>query len=174
MTSIKINSVTEYEFEEMYAVINDAATAYKGVIPDDCYHDPYMSREELQAELNDGVIFTGFHEGNQLLGVMGIQDKGKVNLIRHSYVRTDSQKLGIGGLLLDTLCANATKPILIGTWKDAVWAIRFYEKHAFSLVADTDQKNELLRRFWTIPERQVETSVVLVGNDTPIQELFPL
>lgn len=156
-----IKPVPADDFESMYEIINDAAAAYKNVIPADRWHEPYMPREELRAEIADGVEFSGYYVDGELVGVMGIQDKGEVTLIRYAYVRTSSRRGGIGGKLLEHLCASGTKPILIGTWADAVWAVRFYEKHGFRPVADVTRKNKLLRRFWNIPDRQVETSVVL-------------
>lgn len=146
--------------EEIYQIINDAAQAYRGVIPDDRYHDPYMSIEELNHEMNDGVVFWGVEENNKLFGVMGIQDKIDVSLIRHAYVRTTQRKSGIGTKLLSHLMASTSKPILIGTWDSAEWAIRFYVKNGFRLVSPSE-KNKLLSIYWNVPERQIETSVVL-------------
>ncbi len=148
------------DFEEIYQIINDAARAYKGVIPDDRWHDPYMARTELRHQIDDGVRFFCYSEDDRILGVMGVQDKNEVCLIRHAYVRTDSRNKGIGSKLLKELTNNSTKPMLIGTWKDATWAISFYVKNGFRVV--TQQETEfLLRKYWSIPERQVETSVVL-------------
>lgn len=149
------------DFEEIFEIVNDAASAYKGVIPADRWHEPYMPREELRSEIADGVKFLGYYVNGLLVGVMGIQDRGEVWLIRHAYVRTACRNCGIGGRLLAELHAKAGKPMLIGTWADAVWAIRFYEKNGFRLVPDREVKNSLLRRFWKISARQVETSVVL-------------
>jgi GNAT superfamily N-acetyltransferase len=151
------------EFEQIWSIVNDGAQAYKGVIPADCWTEPYMSREELQHELDAGVVFWGYEEGDigGLLGVMGLQQVGDVTLIRHAYVRGSSQKHGIGGQLLSHLRTLTESPILIGTWEDATWAIRFYEKHGFQVVS-SDEKALLLRKYWTISERQIETSVVLV------------
>ncbi len=157
----KIEIVSNNEFELLYNIINDAAQAYRGVIPPDRWHDPYMSVDELRFEINDGVVFYGFYLEGSLKGVMGIQDKGEVCLIRHSYILTEYQKSGFGGYLMEYLHTQSDKPMLIGTWSAADWAIHFYQKHGFRLVENTAHKNELLRRFWTIPERQVETSVVL-------------
>jgi GNAT superfamily N-acetyltransferase len=151
------------DFDEIYTVINDAAIAYKGVIPADRWHEPYMSKEELRTQINEGVRFTCYVDNTEVIGVMGIQDKGEVELIRHAYVRTNHRSKGIGGLLLHELINGTTKPILIGTWKAAGWAIRFYEKHGFRLVAEAE-KNRLLKKYWSIPDRQVETSVVLVDE----------
>jgi len=151
------------DFEAIFSIINDAAEAYNGVIPEDCWKIPYMSREEIQHEIDDGVVFWGYEEANKLIGVMGIQDVQDITLIRHAYVRTAHRNQGIGGKLLAELHRKATAPILIGTWADAFWAIRFYEKHGFRLVS-TEEKNLLLGKYWSIPKRQVETSVVLVDK----------
>jgi N-acetylglutamate synthase-like GNAT family acetyltransferase len=158
-----IRKGTDEDFNDIYAIINDAAIAYKGVIPPDRWHEPYMTKEELKAEIEDGVQFSCYVDDQEILGVMGIQDKGDVKLIRHAYVRTKQRQKGIGTVLLQELINNSTKPILIGTWKAADWAIRFYEKHGFCLVGE-EEKNRLLKKYWTIPERQVETSVVLVDG----------
>lgn len=151
------------DFEEIFQVINDAATAYKGVIPPDRWHEPYMSKEELRAQIEDGVRFSCYVDGDQIVGVMGAQDKTDVDLIRHAYVRTKQRNKGIGALLLRELIKDSTKPILIGTWKAADWAIGFYEKHGFRLVEE-EEKNRLLKKYWSIPDRQVETSVVVVDE----------
>ena len=144
----------------MFSIINDAARAYQGVIPADRWHEPYMSLEELQAEIGRGISFSGCDSDGELVGVMGIQDRGDVTLIRHAYVRTDQRRKGIGEALLKELRATTSKPILIGTWTAASWAIRFYEKNGFRLLPRPEIER-LLRRYWTIPERQIETSVVL-------------
>ena len=151
---------TEKDFDAIYEIINDAAVAYKGVIPSDRWHEPYMPTDELREQILDGVIFYCYVDGGEIIGVMGIQDKGDVNLIRHAYVRTAYRNKGIGGKLLRHLTQQDDKPILIGTWKAAVWAIAFYEKHGFTQVSE-EEKNRLLKIFWKIPSRQVETSVVL-------------
>jgi N-acetylglutamate synthase-like GNAT family acetyltransferase len=151
------------DFETISEIINDAAQAYKGVIPADRWHEPYMLLEELSKEIEDGVIFWGLEQDGQLIGVMGIQDKGEVVLIRHAYVWTRAQKLGVGTRLLRHLESLTEKPILIGTWAAASWAISFYEKNGYILVSD-EEKNRLLRKYWSIPERQVETSVVLANQ----------
>ncbi len=158
-----IRKGTDEDFEEIFAIINDAAIAYKGVIPPDRWHEPYMTKEELQAQIEEGVRFSCYVDNNELIGVMGIQDKADVELIRHAYVRTKRRNKGIGTLLLQELIKDAKKPILIGTWKAANWAIRFYEKHGFRLVEE-EEKNRLLKKYWAIPDRQVETSVVLVDE----------
>jgi GNAT superfamily N-acetyltransferase len=147
----------------MHAIINDSARAYKGHIPEDCYHQPYMPKDELMSEIADGVVFYGYEDGSLLVAVMGIQDKGPVILIRHAYTRTEKRGQGIGSELLEYLLETATKPVLVGTWRDAEWAIRFYEKHGFRL-ASMEQKDRLLREHWSISQRQIETSVVLVNE----------
>jgi N-acetylglutamate synthase-like GNAT family acetyltransferase len=155
-----IRKATEKNFEAIYSVINDAAIAYKGIIPADRWHEPYMPKEELKTQIEDGVRFSCYTEEDKIIGVMGIQDKKEVYLIRHAYVTTSQRKKGIGTLLLQNLIRDSKKPILIGTWKAAQWAIHFYEKHGFSLVSE-EEKNILLRKYWKIPSRQIETSVVL-------------
>lgn len=157
-----IRRCKESVFNTIFEIINDAAQAYKGVIPEDCWNEPYMPFEELMNEIEDGVVFWGLERDGQLLGVMGIQDKDDVTLIRHSYVRTQAQKMGIGAKLLQHLENMTEKPVLIGTWAASLWAISFYEKNGYTLVSE-EEKNRLLRNYWSIPERQVETSVVL-GN----------
>ena len=158
-----IRECTESDFQTIFEIINDAAQAYKGIILYDGWHDPYMSFEELRKEIESGVVFWGLEHDEQLLGVMGIQDKGEVTLIRHAYVRTQAQKLGIGTKLLQYLESLTKKPILIGTWAAASWAISFYEKNEYTLVSE-EEKCCLLRKYWSIPQRQVETSVVLANQ----------
>jgi GNAT superfamily N-acetyltransferase len=149
------------DFEYILNVVNDATEAYKGVIPQDRWREPYMSAEELRQEVEDGVEFYGWTENNVLVGVMGTQPVGDVTLIRHAYVVTNRQRKGIGEKLLNHLMRLArTSTVLVGTWEAAQWAVRFYEKHGFRLVS-TQEKNRLLRKYWRIPDRQVETSVVL-------------
>jgi GNAT superfamily N-acetyltransferase len=155
-----IRRCDQRDFDLIWAIINDGAIAYKGVIPSDCWTQPYMSREELLHERDAGVVFWGFEDSGMLQGVMGIQRVKDVTLIRHAYVRASSQKRGIGSQLLTHLLDLAETPVLIGTWADAVWAIRFYEKHGFQVMSP-QEKEHLLRRYWNIPERQAETSVVL-------------
>jgi GNAT superfamily N-acetyltransferase len=155
-----IRKCTEKDVEAIFDIVNDAAMAYKGVIPSDCWHEPYMPMKQLLWEIGDGVCFWGLEENERLIGVMGIQDKGEVTLIRHAYVRTEKRNHGIGTQLMRHLEPMSEKPILIGTWADAAWAVRFYQKNGYTLLP-TDEKNRLLRKFWTISERQVETSVVL-------------
>lgn len=156
-----LRPVSADETEDILEIINDAAMAYKGVIPDDRWHEPYMSMTELRQQIRDGVVFHGYVVNGLAVGVMGIQDKGEVSLIRHAYVRSACRNLGIGGKLLEHVAATTAKPLLVGTWAKATWAISFYQKHGFKLVEDGNRKNDLLRRYWSIPERQVETSVVL-------------
>ena len=156
-----IRRCDDRDFDTVWAIINDGAQAYKGIIPADRWTEPYMSREKLQHEIDEGIVFWGYEEVGNLTGVMGIQPVRDVTLIRHAYVRTTSQKQGIGAKLLLHLLELAEGPVLIGTWADAVWAIRFYQRHGFQVVSP-QQKNRLLKKYWNIPERQVETSVVLV------------
>ena len=145
----------------IYEIINDAAQAYKGVIPADRWHEPYMPMDELESEIAKGVRFYGWRLDGRLVGVMGIQDVKDVTLIRHAYVRSAQRRHGIGQALLDHLKGMASRPLLIGTWKAATWAIGFYEKNGFGVVNE-EEKNRLLRKYWSIPQRQVEESVVLV------------
>lgn len=149
------------EFDSILSVVNDAAEAYRGVIPEDRWKEPYMSAEELRNEIESGVEFYGWIENNVLVAVMGIQLVNDVTLIRHSYVLTSRQRRGIGKNLLNYLISLArTSEILVGTWEAAYWAISFYEKHGFRLMP-SEEKNRLLRKYWNITERQIETSVVL-------------
>jgi len=142
-------------------VVNDAAEAYKGIIPEDRWKEPYMSDEELRGEIESGVEFYGWVEDDVLVAVMGIQLVNDVTLVRHAYVLTNRQRRGIGEKLFNHLTSLArTSEVLVGTWEAAYWAIRFYEKHGFKLVS-REEKDRLLRKYWDIPERQVETSVVL-------------
>jgi len=156
------------DFESLYEIVNDAAQAYKGIIPADRWHEPYMPREELEHEIVAGVRFWGYEENGKLVGVMGIQDVQDVTLIRHAYVRTAQRRKGIGGKLLSHLLTLAERRILIGTWAAATWAVRFYKKHGFRLVSEKE-KNRLLKKYWSIPERQVETSVVLAETTTNLE-----
>ena len=158
-----IRQCQQQDVDAITEIINDSARAYKGHIPDDRYHEPYMPVDQLLAEIADGVVFYGFEDGGRLVAVMGFQDKGPVTLIRHAYTRTEERGRGIGSSLLAHLLGMITNPVLIGTWRDAEWAIRFYEKHGFRLVS-REEKERLLREYWSIPERQVETSVVLASE----------
>ena len=156
-----IRKLSSSDFDSILRIINNAAQAYKGVIPDDLWKEPYMSSEELRHEIDSGVEFYGWFENDVLLGVMGIQFVGDVTLIRHAYVLPEHQRRGIGSKLLRHLISLAkTSEILVGTWANATWAIRFYEKHGFKLVPP-EEKDKLLRKYWNIPERQIEASVVL-------------
>jgi GNAT superfamily N-acetyltransferase len=150
----------------IYAIINDAAGAYQGIIPHDRWHDPYMPMEELRQEIADGVEFWGYEAENRLVGVMGIQDKGDVALIRHAYVRTQDRRKGVGTVLLRHIESQTTKPILVGTWSDAIWAVRFYEKNGYRILSRSETVR-LLRKYWHVPERQIETSVVLANPKWP-------
>ena len=157
-----ISKCEQKDFNEIYEIINDAASAYKGVIPADSWHEPYMTEEELKRQIDEGVQFWSYREDGKIIGVMGIQFKEDVSLIRHAYVRTTKRNKGIGSKLLEHLYAVSTTPVLIGTWAAATWAIGFYQKHGFRLLP-TEEKNNLLRKYWTIPVRQIETSVVLAS-----------
>ena len=157
-----IRRCSEADTPALCEIINDAAQAYRGVIPPDRWHEPYMPREELQREIADGVQFWGEETDGMLLGAMGIQHRGAVDLIRHAYVRTRARRQGIGARLLAHLVSTARKPLLVGTWADAGWALRFYEKNGFRLLS-REETGQLLRRYWSIPERQIETSVVLAS-----------
>ena len=150
----------EGDFEAILGTINDGAEAYRGIVPSDRLPEPYMSAEALRHELGAGVQFFAEMEQGAVLGVMGIQPMHDVTLIRHAYVRTASQGTGVGSRLLAHLRAASTRPVLMGAWADATWAIRFYERHGFRLVGP-QTKARLLRRYWTVPDRQIETSVVL-------------
>ena len=152
------------DFEEICKIINDAAVAYKDVIPADRWHEPYMPEEELKTQIEQGVQFWCYKENEDMMGVMGIQDKGDVTLIRHAYVRSVYRNKGIGSKLLAHLASISTTPVLIGTWADAIWAIKFYEKHGFHLLSKSERE-ALLQKYWTIPARQVETSVVLASSN---------
>lgn len=155
-----IRACTPDDFETIHTIINAAAVAYRGVIPADRWHEPYMPAEELAAEIAAGVGFLGDERDGALVGVMGSQPVQDVVLIRHAYVCPDFQGGGVGGALLNALTEAVDAPVLIGTWAAATWAIGFYEKHGFRVVT-REAKEKLLRQYWTIPERQVETSVVL-------------
>ncbi len=163
MQDSRIRPCSEADLPATFEIINDAATAYKGIIPADRWHEPYMPIEELRHEIAAGVCFWGYEDEGGLVGVMGIQDKGEVTLIRHAYVRTARRGQGVGTRLLRQLESATRKPILIGTWAAATWAIAFYQKNGYRPLPE-DEKNRLLRKYWTIPERQVETSVVLAKS----------
>jgi N-acetylglutamate synthase-like GNAT family acetyltransferase len=154
------------DFNTIYDIINEAAVAYRGIIPADMWHEPYMTKEELKLQIDQGVQFWNYAEQQEIFGVMGLQWKGDVTLIRHAYVRTAKRNKGIGSKLLENLRAKSATPVLIGTWADASWALTFYEKHGFRLLSE-EEKNHVLRKYWTIPARQVDTSVVLASADWP-------
>jgi GNAT superfamily N-acetyltransferase len=151
------------EIDAALTIINQAALAYKGVIPPDCWQEPYMPEEELRAEIAAGVDFWSYEAEGRLLGVMGRQDLMEVTLIRHAYVDPGAQRRGVGSRLLTHLLNAIPAPVLVGTWAAAWWAVRFYEKHGFRLVTPA-AKDRLLRAYWTISDRQIETSVVLADE----------
>jgi GNAT superfamily N-acetyltransferase len=159
-----IRRCDKHEFEQIYTIINDGALAYKGVIPEDCWTEPYMSRDKLQQEMDAGVVFWGSEDDGKLCGVMGLQSVRDVTLVRHAYVLTANQRRGIGASLLSRLRDLKKAPMLIGTWADAAWAIRFYEKNGFELVGPA-LKDRLLQQYWTVSQRQAEVSVVLADAD---------
>jgi len=150
------------EREAILRIVNLAAEAYRGVIPEDRWREPYMPARELDGEIAAGVAFWGYESEGELLGLMGIQPVGDVDLIRHAYVLPGRQRGGLGSGLLEHLIGLSTQRMLVGTWAAAEWAIRFYRRHGFELVTP-EQKTELLGRYWTIPDRQIETSVVLAN-----------
>jgi GNAT superfamily N-acetyltransferase len=155
-----IRQCTTADVPAIAEIINQAAQAYRGVIPDDCWHDPYMDRDHLNAEIAAGVEFSGWDDADDLAGVMGLQRVRGVTLIRHAYVRPSHQSRGVGARLLATLATRTSGPLLVGTWAAATWAIRFYERHGFRLVGP-NETDRLLTAYWNIPARQRETSVVL-------------
>ena len=157
-----IRPCREDEHQAILAIVNAAAEAYRGVIPDDRWHEPYMDARELEGELTDGVVFWGYEADGELVGVMGIQPVGDVDLIRHAYVLPGRQRGGVGAALLLHLRSLSARPMLVGTWASAEWAIRFYERNGFELVSP-ERKTALLGTYWNIPDRQVETSVVLAN-----------
>jgi GNAT superfamily N-acetyltransferase len=148
--------------EPIFQIINAAAEAYRGVIPNDCWHEPYMPLDELERELAAGVSFWGYEADGVLVGVMGMQPVRDVDLIRHAYVLPAHQRQGVGRALLEHLRGLSTRRMLVGTWADAEWAIRFYRRHGFAQTSPAD-KLALLKTYWTVPDRQIETSVVLAN-----------
>ena len=160
MSTPTIRPCRDDEHETIRTIINAAAEAYRGVIPADCFHEPYMSADGRRSEIAAGVGFVGYAVEGVLVGVMGIQPVRNVDLIRHAYVRPDYQGRGVGGALLAHLRTQSGGPVLIGTWAAATWAIAFYERHGFTLVPE-GARALLLRTYWTISARQIETSVVL-------------
>jgi GNAT superfamily N-acetyltransferase len=163
-----IRRCTEADVAAVHEIINEAAQVYRGVIPADCWHEPYMPRSDLISEIASGVQFWGWDEAASLLGVMGLQKVRDATLIRHAYVRPEVQGRGIGGALLGRLAGETSGPLLIGTWAAAEWAIRFYLHHGFHLVPATE-KRRLLEIYWNIPRRQLESSVVLQRSEAPDQ-----
>ena len=156
--------ISEYkksDISKILYVINDASLKYKSIIPDNCWHEPYMSEQELIDEFSDGVHMFGFQYNNKLIGVIGIQEKKDVILIRHAYTLTSYQGKGTGSALLEYLLKkNQNSRLLVGTWRNAVWAIRFYEKFGF-ILHTKDQSTLLLKKYWKIPSNQIKNSVVL-------------
>ena len=160
MGNTKIRKCNQNDFGVIDSIINDAAQAYRGAIPPDCWKEPYMSEDELQREIEEGIVFWGCEEEGEIVGVMGLQHVQDVSLIRHAYVRPSKQRQGIAGKILSHLQRQTTRPILIGTWVNAGWAIHFYERNGYRLVSP-EEKNRLLTKYWSVPERQIECSVVL-------------
>jgi len=159
-----IRQCSNRDIEVIYTIINDAARVYKSVIPEDCWQEPYMSKDELRQEISRGIVFWGYEEDGKLAGVMGIQHVQDVTLIRHAYVLRNRQRQGIGGKLLPFLCKKTFRLVLVGTWADAFWAVNFYKKHDFELVPP-QEKGRLLTKYWSIPKRQAEVSVVLADEN---------
>ncbi|HKH17961.1 MAG TPA: GNAT family N-acetyltransferase [Solirubrobacteraceae bacterium] len=158
MTSIR--PCRDDERAAILAIVNAAAEAYRGVIPADRWHEPYMPSRELDSEIAARVAFWGYEADGALVGIMGIQPVGDVDLIRHAYVAPGNQRHGVGGALLEHLVGSSTRRMLVGTWAAADWASHFYHRHGFELVSP-GRKAQLLKRYWTIPDQQIEASVVL-------------
>ncbi len=172
-----IRQCIDGDFEAILAIINDGANAYRAAIPPDRWKEPYMGADELRHEIASGVSFSGAARDDALVGVMGVQPVADVILIRHAYVRTACQNQGVGSELLRHLTDRVDRPVLIGTWEAARWAIRFYEGHGFKMVGRED-KDRLLKTYWSIPERQIETSIVLAdarwrGTRVPDDPILP-
>ena len=156
-----INEYTKSDASKILRIIKDASLRYKGIIPDDCWHEPYMSEQELIDEFSDGVHMFGFQHNNKLIGVIGIQKVKDVILIRHAYTLTSYQGEGTGSALLEHLLkTNQNSRLLVGTWRNAIWAIRFYKKFDF-ILHTKEQSTLLLKKYWKIPSKQIENSVVL-------------
>ena len=156
-----IKKYTKIDSSKILHIINDAAKKYKGIIPDDCWHEPYMSEQELIDEFNDEVRMYGYHDNNKLIGVIGIQEVQDIILIRHAYTLTSYQNKGTGSAMLEYLLKKSQNSrLLVGTWKNATWAIRFYEKFGF-VVHSKEQSTLLLKKYWKIPSKQIKNSVVL-------------
>jgi GNAT superfamily N-acetyltransferase len=159
---VSIRPCRDDERAEILAIVNAAAEAYRGVIPADRWHEPYMPSGELDGEIAAGVVFWGYEAGGALVGVMGIQSMSDVDLIRHAYVSPERQRHGVGSALLAHLARSTRRRMLVGTWGAAGWAIRFYRRHGFELVSP-ERKTALLQTYWAIPDRQIEASVVLAN-----------
>ncbi|MCC6778493.1 MAG: GNAT family N-acetyltransferase [Hyphomicrobiales bacterium] len=159
-----IRACSSADIPAIDSIINAAAEAYRGVIPRDCWHEPYMPRAHLEAEIANGVVFSGDEQSGRLVGVMGRQRVRDVTLIRHAYVLPSHQRHGIGGALLTEIVAQTTGPLLVGTWAAADWAIRFYQRHGFRLLS-SGEKARLLETYWSVPARQQDVSVVLARSD---------
>jgi GNAT superfamily N-acetyltransferase len=160
---LSLRKSSEADIPVINEIINDAASAYKGVIPDACYHEPYMSMDDLREQIAEGVVFDCCERGGDTIGVMGLQEKEDVFLIRHAYVRTKERGYGIGSFLLKKLYERTDKPVLIGTWRDAEWAVSFYLKNGFTLVPESE-KILLLKKYWNVPDIQSVNSVVLADE----------
>jgi GNAT superfamily N-acetyltransferase len=158
----RVRWCSDRESTEILEIINAAAEAYRGVIPADRWHEPYMARDEFERETASGVRFCGYEADGALVGVIGIQDVGDLDLIRHAYVLPAAQRQGAGGALLEELVGRSDRQMLVGTWAAARWAISFYERHGFALVSPS-RAADLLKTYWNIPSRQIETSVVLAN-----------
>jgi len=158
-----IRPVRDSDFDAVHGVINDAAEAYRGVIAADCWREPYMSADELRAEIDAGVAFWAVEEAGAIAAVMGLQPVADVDLVRHAYTRTASQGRGFGGRLLDQMQRQVERPLLVGTWRAAIWAVRFYQRRGFQLI-DGAPKDDLLHRYWRVPARQMAESVVLTDH----------
>lgn len=163
MAEYNLRLCREGDFEAIHEIVNEAARAYRGFIPADCWHEPYMPASALSHEIETGVVFWGCEVDGVLVGVMGLQSVKDVDLIRHAYVRSGHQRGGIGARLLDHLKEHTQRPVLVGTWAGATWAIDFYRRHGFELVTG-ESKSRLLQRYWSIPDRQAEVSVVLADE----------
>ena len=156
-----IDEYKKADTSKILYIINDASLKYKGIIPDDCWHDPYMSEQELINEFSDGIRMFGYHHNDKLIGTIGIQEVKDVILIRHAYILTSHQGKGTGSALLEYLLKeNQNSRLLVGTWLNATWAIQFYEKFGF-ILRTKEQSTLLLKKYWKIPSKQIKNSVVL-------------
>jgi GNAT superfamily N-acetyltransferase len=157
-----VRSCNSDDVTTILTIVNSAAEAYRGVIPPDRWHEPYMSSTDLHREISGGVALVGYEMDGELVGVMGIQSVQDVDLIRHAYVRPDHQRHGVGARLIKHLLRQSSRQMLVGTWAAASWAIAFYQRNGFALCSH-ERTVKLLRTYWTIPDRQIETSVVLAN-----------